>query len=108
VKVPYSENLASYSGPESCEAYREVRREALTGVHAGQPLSRERCEVQGADAFAIAEGNTDRCANASTCSALRGRRTWHARTFLAREPGDLQLDHGSCVARIGKVRSRSR
>jgi len=27
--------------PESCTAHREVRREALTGVHIGQPLSRE-------------------------------------------------------------------
>lgn len=108
MEVLCSEDLASHTGPESCVAHREVCGEALTGVHAGQPLSREIFAVQGADAFAIAEGNTGRCASASTCSALRGRRTWHVCTLLVREPGDLQLDHRYFVVRIGKVRSRSR
>ena len=39
--------------PESCAAYREVRREALTGVSIGQPLSRERSLVSGADVFLL-------------------------------------------------------
>jgi hypothetical protein len=50
---------------------------------------RDRKSVQGADAVSRAEGNTGRRASASTCLALRGRRPWHARTLLAREPGDL-------------------
>ena len=37
--------------PESGAAYREVRREALTGVSTGQPLSRERILLSGAAAF---------------------------------------------------------
>ncbi|MCK7512625.1 MAG: hypothetical protein MZV70_57030 [Desulfobacterales bacterium] len=65
----------------------------MTGVRAGQPLSRERSIVQGADAVAVAEGNTDGCDIASTWTALRGLRTWHVRTLLVREPGDLQPDH---------------
>ncbi len=39
-------------------AHREVPREALTGVSIGQPLSRERILIPGADAFHSAEGNT--------------------------------------------------
>jgi len=55
VQVPYSEGLANHAGTESCVAYREVRREALTGVRVGQPLSREIIILQGADAFTPAE-----------------------------------------------------
>ena len=92
MKVLCSEDLASHTDPESCVAHREVCGEALTGVHAGQPLSREIFAVQDADAFAIAERNTDRCDSASTYSILRGRRTWHACTLLVWEPGDLMPD----------------
>ena len=108
MKVPHSKGLAIHTVPESCAVCREVQREALTGVRAGQPLSRESMYNQGADAVDEAEGNTDRRDNASAWTALRGRRTWHAHTLLVWEPGDLQLDHGFRVARIGKARSRSR
>ena len=46
MQVPCSEGIANHTGPESCAAYREVRREALTGVHAGQTLSRERNSIR--------------------------------------------------------------
>ncbi len=52
MKVPGSEDRASYAGPESCVGHREVRREALTGEPVGQPLSRESFIKQGADARA--------------------------------------------------------
>jgi hypothetical protein len=51
-------------------------------------LSRDRSFTQDADAVRKAEGNTDRRATASACLVLRGRRPWHARKLLAREPGD--------------------
>ena len=109
MQVPHSKGLASHAVPESCVAFREVRREALTGARVGQPLSREINFPQGADAFLSAEGNTYRCATASTGTALRGLRPWHARTLLVWEPGDLLVDHPTYgMARIGKVRSRSR
>ena len=111
MRVPYSEDIASHAIPESCVAYREVRREALTGVGVGQPLSRESFKVRGADAVSVAEGNTMWCAIASTPSASRGLRIWHVRTLLAWEPGDLLPDrrrHYQPTARIGKARSRSR
>jgi hypothetical protein len=111
VKVPHSEDIASHAVPESCVAYREVRREALTGGRVGQPLSRESVNVQGADAVSVAEGNTRRGAIASPALTLRGLRTWHVRMLLVWEPGDLLLDRRwqhRPVARIGKARSRSR
>src|SRR3954463_6622624 len=47
----------------------------------------------GADVVNWAEGNTVGRASASIRPARRGRRPWHVRTLLAREPGDLQSDH---------------
>ena len=51
MKVPYGEELAIHTGPESCVYIRKGVDEALTGgVRAGL-LSRERCcKLQGADA----------------------------------------------------------
>src|SRR5512143_852723 len=54
---------------------------------------RDRSFTEDADAVRKAEGNIGRCAMASTCLVLRGRRPWHARTLLAREPGDLPSGH---------------
>ena len=43
MQVPDSEGVANHTVPESCVRHRrEARREALTGVRVGQPLSRER------------------------------------------------------------------
>ena len=41
MEVHYDEGIASHIGPESCAGVREGAGEALTGEHAGQPLSRE-------------------------------------------------------------------
>jgi transposase len=111
VEVHYDEGVANHIGPESCVSYREVQHEALTGVRIGQLLSHDRVLVPGADAVQKAEGNTSERAIASAWTIRRGRRPWHVRTLLAREPGDLQSDRRCSLrsaARIGKVRSRSR
>lgn len=92
MKVPDNQDVASHVVPESCAVRREACGEALTGVHAGQPLSRDRNRVPGADAVIQAEGNTSRRDSASASTARRGLRPWHARTLLAREPGDLGSD----------------
>ena len=39
MQEPHVEGIANHNGPESCEAFREGRVEALTGGSAGQPLS---------------------------------------------------------------------
>ena len=93
MKVRHDEDVASRIGPESCADTREGAGEALTGDRIGQPLSRERSKYPGADAVTDAEGNTTGRVIASAPSTRRGRRPWHVRTLLAREPGDLQLDH---------------
>jgi hypothetical protein len=59
VQVPDNKDVANHVVPESCAAHREVRREALTGVHIGQPLSGENEQIWGAHALLIAEGNTN-------------------------------------------------
>jgi len=58
VRVPYDEGIANRIGPEPCAGAREGTGEASVGECIGQPLSRERCLVPGADAVERAEGNT--------------------------------------------------
>jgi hypothetical protein len=72
VKVPNDERVANDIGPESCAAAREGRREALTGVRSGWPLSRE-SKLQSADAVSKAEGHMDGGVSASLGS-MRGAR----------------------------------
>jgi hypothetical protein len=110
VQVHYGEGVANHIGPEPCAGIREDVGEASAGERAGQPLSRDRKLIPGADAVCVVEGNMSKSANASTWATRRGRRTWHARTLLAREPGDPTSDHRRVadLVRIGKARSRSR
>jgi hypothetical protein len=92
VKVPNDEELANHIVPESCAAYREVRREALTGVHIGQQLSRE-MDIPRVPTPCLWRKATRLCAiNASAQPTRRGHRTWHVCTLLVREPGDLGFD----------------
>ena len=105
MRVPDSEGVANHTVPESCAGCREAQREALTGVRAGQPFSHESHFLRGADAVIGAEDNTGRRPRASTCPTPRGLRPWHARTLLAREPGELlsgQLLHWAGPCREGE------
>ena len=110
MQVPYDEGIANHIGPEPCAGIREDVGEASAGERAGQPLSRDRKLIPGADAVCVVEGNMSKSANASTWATRRGRRTWHARMLLGREPGDPTSDHRRVadLVRIGKARSRSR
>ena len=110
MQVHYDEEVANHIGPEPCAGIREDVGEASAGERAGQPLSRDRKLVPGADAVCVVEGNMSKGASASTWATRRGRRTWHARMLLGREPGDPTSDHRRVadLVRIGKARSRSR
>ena len=110
MQVRCGEGIAIHTGPKPCVVIREDAGEASAGESTGQPLSRERSWIPGADAFQIAEGNTDGHASASVRTPRRGRRPWHVQTLLAREPGDLGVGQGDMpsLVRIGKARSRSR
>jgi RNA-directed DNA polymerase len=57
MKEPYGEGVASHIGPESCGGGSNAAAEALTGVRAGQVLSREMLLFQGADEVGQLEGN---------------------------------------------------
>ena len=92
MRVRHDEGVATRIGPEPCVAGREAGGEASAGDGAGQPLSRERQVLLGADAVEMAEGETNGRASASARTARRGQRPWHAPTLLAREPGDLASD----------------
>jgi hypothetical protein len=109
VQVHCDEGIANRIDPEPCAGIREDVGEASAGERTGQPLSRDRIFVPGADTVTSVEGNTDGRVNASVRWARRGRRTWHVRTLFAREPGDLGSDQPPYgLARSGKARSRSR
>ena len=109
MQVHCHEGIANHIGPEPCAGIREDVDEASAGVRAGQPLSHDRKLIPGADAVCVAEGKTSERAIVSARMTRRGRRTWHVRTLLVREPGDLQsgLSQDGQV-RIGTARSRSR
>ena len=110
VQVHCDEGVAIYIGPEPCVGIREDADEASAGERTGQPLSRERVVIPGADVVQAAEGNMLWRVIASAPMTRRGRRTWHVRTLFAREPGDLQLGQlqPNELVRIGKARSHSR
>ena len=96
MQVHHDEGVANRIDPESCAAAREGISEALTGERIGQPLSRESTLISGADVVLLTEGNTDGRDIASAQTVRRGRRHWHVRTFLAREPGDLTVGQQHC------------
>ena len=91
MQVHYDEGVANHIGPEPCAGIREDVGEASAGERAGQPLSRDRKLIPGADAVRVAEGNMSKSDNASAWATRRGRRTWHARMLHAREPGGLRV-----------------
>ena len=96
VQVHHDEGVANRIDPESCAGAREGISEALTGARIGQPSSRERLLFPDADVVLLTEGNTDGRDIASAQTVRRGRRTWHVRMFLAREPGDLTVGQQHC------------
>jgi hypothetical protein len=85
VQVLYDDGVANHIGPKPCAGVREDVGEASAGERAGQ--SRDRKLIPGAYAVCVVEGDMFRRASASVWTARRGRRTSHARTLFAREPG---------------------
>jgi hypothetical protein len=78
VKVRHDEGVANHIGPEPCVS----NGEASVGECIGQPMSRERFNVPGADTVMGVEGNTYGRDNASARMTRRGRRPWHVQTLL--------------------------
>jgi RNA-directed DNA polymerase len=65
MKEPYGEGIANHSNPESCASYGNTAGEALTGAHAGQPLSSEITLIGVPTPYGEGEGNMADGANAS-------------------------------------------
>ena len=86
MQVPYDEGVANHIGPESCALAREGHGEALTGERIGQPLSREKSLILGADTVYKVEGNMSGREHREARTTRRGQRPWHVQTLLAREP----------------------
>ena len=113
MQVHHDEGVAIHVDPESCASAREGTGEALAGARIGQPLSRERLLIPGADAVHVVEGNMDRRDNASAWTTRRGRRPWHVWKLFVREPGDLGFGQrgntrGSASGRRGVVADDAR
>ena len=89
MRVRCTEGLANHSDPESCATAREGRGEALTGECIGQPLSRENPVTRVPTRFSTWKAKRSGTPSQVPVSIRRGRRTWHVRTLLAWEPGDL-------------------
>lgn len=68
MKESYGEGLASHTGPESCAGRREAAGEALTGVHADQPLSSEINSIGMPTLLTKAEGNIEHDDTRKPCS----------------------------------------
>ena len=108
MQVRHDEGVAIRIGPKPCVGVREDAGEASVGECIGQPLSRERAIVPGADVVTVTEGHTSGGVSAS----LR-------RPGVVRDPsmhgrslsGNREISRptwGLPQVRIGKVRSRSR
>ena len=100
--------------PSHAQRIREDVGEALIGERVGQPLSREILTQIRVPTLLLAEGKTGGRVIASVRATRRGLRPWHARTLLAREPGDLRIDQrwsdaaGSASGRRGAVADDAR
>ena len=75
MQVPHGEGVAIHIGPESCAGVREGVGEASAGEHTGQPLSRERLIIPGADAVPKWKAIRTGAPIASARTTRRGRET---------------------------------
>ena len=90
MQVHYDEGVATRIGPEPCATCCEAGGEASAGEHTGQPLSRERFMILGADAVSV-----------------RGRQ--HGRTRQRERPaGPAWSETLACVDAPRTVTGRSR
>ena len=109
MQVPDNKDVANHVVPESCAAHREVRREALTGVRIGQPLSRDRSLSRVPTLFHLRKATR---VGASTQALARPGAVVEpgmcARSLHGNREVSGLTSRRTGLARIGKARSRSR
>jgi RNA-directed DNA polymerase len=109
MKEPYGEGVASHTGPESCAGRREAAGEALTGVHADQPLSSEINSSGTPTRLTTAEGNIEQGVRRESCSGPAESKTLCMRGNSLRgnrEVPSVPLADGA-MGRSEKVKSRT-
>ena len=74
MKESHRKGVANRPDPESCAAYRKVRREALTGAHAGRVLSPEKGDLERRRCQAKRKATRTESQARDAGSAPRGRR----------------------------------
>jgi len=74
MKEPYSKDLASHAGPESCGCVRKGVSEALTGGNAGRVLSLENAYMGAPTPWTYRKATSQMRAKASASRAPRGQR----------------------------------
>jgi len=105
MKESYGEGVAIHTGPESCGGDSNVTAEALTGVRAGQVLSREILFYFGVPTlWDSAEGNIGCIVLARYARTLRGRRPCACTEtpFAGTGRSRVCLQNESTEGRIGK------
>ena len=109
MQVHYDEGVANHIGPEPCAGIREDVGEASAGERAGQPLSRDRKLILGADAVCVAAI----CSSAPTQAlgrpgVVEAPGTHASSLYGNREISGSAIGPTGRMVRGGKVRSRSR
>ena len=109
MKVPDGKGIANHTVPESCAMSCEAHCEALTGVRAGQPLSRDR-KISRVPTLSQKR-------KATQAGALVRVPVWpcvvtdpgmHVRSLLGNREISRLASRRTGLVRIGKARSRSR
>jgi len=88
MKVPYSEEIANHTDPESCGNCGNTVAEALTGESIGGQLSSENTTNWVPTLLTEGEGNIFHSVMASYGKTWRSLRTWHVWKLHARESGE--------------------
>lgn len=102
MKVLHIEGLTTHDGSESCAISRETDGEALTGVLAGEVLSREIRQFEVPTSLSEAEGNTSLRVTVSSGATSRGRRPSACRDALCAGTGRSQ-QHPRRLVPLGRV-----
>jgi len=105
MKEPYGEGVANRTGLESCGGGSNAMAEALTGVRAGQVLSREiLLNPRVPTLWDSTEGNIGHFVSARGAGTLRGRRPCACTEtpYAGTGRSHVCLQHEGAAGRIGK------
>jgi hypothetical protein len=91
VQVHCDEGVAARIGPKPCAGIREDVGEASAGEREGQPLSRDRKLLPGADTVCVVEGNMSKSANVVEEPGMHARSLYGSREVSGLAEGSTGL-----------------